>query len=77
MTAEQLKADQSKYASYLRPPDGDPWSALVRFVDLIWAWRANARSRCALSQLTDHALKDIGLTRCDVDRECAKPFWRE
>jgi uncharacterized protein YjiS (DUF1127 family) len=77
MTAEQLKANQSKYATFLRAPNKDPWSALARFVDLIWTWRAIARSRCALSQLSDHALKDVGLTRCDVYRECAKPFWRE
>jgi uncharacterized protein YjiS (DUF1127 family) len=77
MTAEQLKANQSNYITYIRSQSGGLRSAMVRFVDLIWTWRAIARSRYALSQLSDHALKDVGLTRCDVYRECAKPFWRE
>lgn len=32
--------------------------------------------RLGLSELDDHALKDIGLCRRDVEREIAKPFWR-
>jgi uncharacterized protein YjiS (DUF1127 family) len=77
MIAEQLNANQSKHVGFLRAPDRDLWSAMFRAVDLISAWRANPRSRHALSQLGDHTLKDIGLTRCDVYRECTKPFWRE
>jgi uncharacterized protein YjiS (DUF1127 family) len=77
MIAEQLNANQSKYAGFLRAPDRDLWSAVFRAVDRISAWCTNARSRHALRQLSDHTLKDIGLTRCDVYRECGKPFWRE
>ncbi len=33
------------------------------------------RQRCMLSELTDEQLRDVGLTRRDVQRECAKPFW--
>lgn len=29
-----------------------------------------------LSELDDHLLRDLGLTREDVRRECAKSFWR-
>lgn len=32
--------------------------------------------RLDLSELTDEQLRDIGLTRRDVECECAKPFWR-
>ncbi|MEJ6781755.1 DUF1127 domain-containing protein [Aminobacter sp. Piv2-1] len=32
--------------------------------------------RLHLSDLDDKALEDIGLTRRDVERECARPFWR-
>ncbi|ODT06119.1 MAG: hypothetical protein ABS58_12920 [Mesorhizobium sp. SCN 65-20] len=32
--------------------------------------------RLHLSDLDDKALDDIGLTRREVGRECAKPFWR-
>lgn len=34
------------------------------------------RQRKALAALDDHMLKDIGLTRCDVDMEVSRPFWR-
>ena len=30
----------------------------------------------ALAALDDHTLQDIGLSRCDVEREVTKPFWR-
>lgn len=35
------------------------------------------RQRRHLLQLDDRLLKDIGLTRADVAREAAKPFWAD
>jgi uncharacterized protein YjiS (DUF1127 family) len=32
--------------------------------------------RRTLAMLNDHMLKDIGLSRVDVEREVSKPFWR-
>ena len=34
------------------------------------------RQRRALLRLDDRMLRDIGLTRADVEREADKPFWR-
>lgn len=34
------------------------------------------RQRKALAALDDHMLKDIGLSRCDVEAEITRPFWR-
>jgi uncharacterized protein YjiS (DUF1127 family) len=48
-----------------------------RVPDVIWSWFKHAESRRALAMLSDHALRDIGLTRNDVERELIKPFWRE
>jgi len=35
-----------------------------------------ARQRRDLAILSDHSLRDIGLSRTDVDIEISKPFWR-
>ena len=34
------------------------------------------RERRALQRLDDRGLKDIGLTRADIEGELAKPIWR-
>jgi len=39
------------------------------------AWDATFRQRTRLRDLTDMRLRDIGLTRDEVDHERAKPFW--
>jgi uncharacterized protein YjiS (DUF1127 family) len=40
------------------------------------AWLERVRQRRQLQQLGDHMLKDIGLSRADVEAEASKPFWR-
>jgi uncharacterized protein YjiS (DUF1127 family) len=39
-------------------------------------WIERMRQRKALAGLDDHILRDIGVTRVEVARECGKPFWR-
>jgi len=41
---------------------------------LLWQERAAERHR--LAGLSDHHLKDIGLSRADAYYEADKPFWR-
>jgi uncharacterized protein YjiS (DUF1127 family) len=43
---------------------------------LLVEWRARVTQRRTLATLDDHMLKDIGLSRVDVEREISKPFWR-
>ncbi len=50
--------------------------ALRRGLERLAIWRARARTRTELMTLSDDMLKDIGLSRCDADREYSKPFWR-
>jgi uncharacterized protein YjiS (DUF1127 family) len=45
-------------------------------IDLIHEWWTVARQRRSLAALDDWTLKDIGITRADVENETAKPFWR-
>jgi uncharacterized protein YjiS (DUF1127 family) len=40
-------------------------------------WHRRSRDRAKLAMLDDRMLRDIGVTRADVWRECNKPFWRE
>jgi uncharacterized protein YjiS (DUF1127 family) len=41
-----------------------------------WLWHERARQRRHLRILSDHMLRDLGLSRTDLQAEAAKPFWR-
>lgn len=43
---------------------------------IIGTWIERSRQRRALADLDDRLLTDVGLTRADVVREVANPFWR-
>ena len=49
---------------------------LGRIFGLLLDWSERARMRSQLEGLSDHSLRDIGITRADVSREIAKPFWQ-
>jgi uncharacterized protein YjiS (DUF1127 family) len=50
--------------------------AIARLGELLLLWQGRARQRAHLAALDDRLLRDIGLTRADVERELLKPFWR-
>ena len=48
-------------------------------LDAARIWMARRRQRKALQELVEHddrLLRDVGLSRDEVRREAAKPFWR-
>jgi uncharacterized protein YjiS (DUF1127 family) len=50
---------------------------LVTFLaDTLIEWQERARSRVLLGRLDDRMLRDMGLSRSDVEVESSKPFWR-
>lgn len=51
-------------------------AGLPAVVALVLAWSERHRMRRGLAALSDHALRDIGLSRDDVMSEAEKPFWR-
>jgi uncharacterized protein YjiS (DUF1127 family) len=60
-----------------RVRQGWSWSGAVgRAIDLLLTWQQRARDRRQLESLSDHMLRDIGLSRADVFAEASKPFWR-
>ena len=48
---------------------------LHRLARTLLLWHERARQRRHLQSLSDHMLRDIGLTRADVLAEADKPFW--
>jgi uncharacterized protein YjiS (DUF1127 family) len=55
---------------------GALFSTIRRMLHMVRVWNTRGASRRQLAMLSDHILRDIGLTRDDVDRELLKPFWR-
>jgi uncharacterized protein YjiS (DUF1127 family) len=55
------------------------WSwlrAMQRAAKRVLTWHERARQRRQLECLSDHMLRDIGLTRADVLAEATKRFWQ-
>jgi uncharacterized protein YjiS (DUF1127 family) len=44
--------------------------------DTVRIWRERTRERQAFAELDYRDLRDIGLSRWEVEGELAKPFWR-
>ncbi len=42
----------------------------------VGGWMAQRAARWRLARLDDRTLQDLGLTRGDVEREFARPFWQ-
>ncbi len=51
-------------------------SALARAADTAVTWLQRERDRRTLQALDDRLLRDIGVSRGEVEREVSKPFWR-
>jgi uncharacterized protein YjiS (DUF1127 family) len=50
--------------------------ALAGIIAAVYRAFERSRQRHALGDLSDAQLRDIGLTRREVDIESGKPFWR-
>ena len=54
-----------------------PRGAVTGIFTLLLAWQERTEERLRLQQISDHTLRDIGLSRADIDQEVRKPFWRD
>lgn len=48
----------------------------ARVVDVVLTWAERARQRRHLARLDDRLLRDIGVSRVEVEAEISRPFWR-
>ena len=73
MTSERLI--DGRFRAY--NPVSDSVARLIEKVGrAVLTWQQRAHDRALLASLDDRMLRDIGCSRADVDRECAKPFWK-
>jgi uncharacterized protein YjiS (DUF1127 family) len=47
------------------------------FLRVLSAWRTRVQERQMWLMVSDHILRDIGVTREEINLEVSKPFWRE
>ncbi|WP_313512768.1 DUF1127 domain-containing protein [Pseudomonas sp.] len=72
-----MKGQQKGYALVMRERIS-PASRLPywrRLLALLAHWHRLSAQRRRLATLGDAALKDLGLTRVDVEQEITRPFW--
>jgi uncharacterized protein YjiS (DUF1127 family) len=50
--------------------------AVVALVTAVLVWQERARDRHRMNALSDFMLRDMGLSRADIEREARKPFWQ-
>ena len=56
---------------------GAPRAGLAERISATWAlWRTRIGDRQALAKLDSRDLRDLRLSRWEVDLELSKPFWR-
>jgi len=61
---------------FVRPSRGKTGTGLVtRLFDRVFGWLDQARQRRHLGELDDRLLRDIGLSRAEVEQEVSRPFW--
>jgi uncharacterized protein YjiS (DUF1127 family) len=49
---------------------------IAEISNLLLEWLQRSRERRQLDGLSDHMLKDMGVSRADAEQEVAKPFWQ-
>jgi uncharacterized protein YjiS (DUF1127 family) len=74
MTSARVGASHATLTGGMMVP-ATPWTSAAVLIEGVLAWAERVRQRRHLSELSDHMLKDIGLSRADVEAEVAKPFW--
>jgi uncharacterized protein YjiS (DUF1127 family) len=59
-----------------QPRGSDRAPGLIGTLDAILSWIERSKQRTELASLESDALRDLGLSRADLDAECRKHFWQ-
>lgn len=73
LAASYYSSDFDAERFWARHPGQSLWR---RAVNTVGMWNDRSRQRRHLLELSDHLLRDIGVTRAEVEAGAGKPFWR-
>ncbi len=72
----RYNANDKSGSYFVRPSRTKVDSGLVtRLFDQVFTWLDRARQRRHLAELDDRLLRDIGLSRVEVEQEISRRFW--
>lgn len=73
----RYNASDKSSSFFVRPSRPQGSAGIVqRFCDTLLTWADRARQRRRLAQLDDYLLRDIGVSRAEVEAETSLPIWR-
>ena len=73
----RYNANDKSGSYFVRPTRTKTDRGLVtRLFDQVFTWLERARQRRHLGELDDRLLRDIGLSRAEVENEVSRPFWQ-
>jgi uncharacterized protein YjiS (DUF1127 family) len=73
----RYNASDKSGSYFVRPSRGKTGAGVVtRLFDQVMSWLDSARQRRHLGELDDRLLRDIGLSRAEVEHELSRPFWQ-
>jgi len=72
----RYNANDKSGSYFVRPARKTSAGIVTRLLDQLMSWHDHVRQRRHLGELDDRLLRDIGVSRADIDHEMSRPFWR-
>jgi uncharacterized protein YjiS (DUF1127 family) len=75
-TMSEITSNLSHRASVRQGNHSYVQEGLIHLFDVVQNWSDRHRTRSNLYQMPDYMLRDIGVSRSEVEQEFQKPFWQ-